>query len=89
VHVQVKKDLLLGHLLALAMEGNGVGLPRHALPALASNLVAQGLLPRWTAQTMTQHPKLFDRAFQRVFAAEQKLPALPDPVGPRPLISFP
>eukprot|EP00884_Botryococcus_braunii_P014774 jgi/Botrbrau1/23298/Bobra.0102s0039.1 len=77
---QVKKDLLLGHLLTLATEGDGAGLPRHALPALASSLVAQGLLPRWTAQTMTHHPKLFERAFQRVFAAEVRPSSHPDAV---------
>lgn len=42
----IKKDLLLGHLLALLTEG-GEGMPAHALPALASNLAETGLLPRW------------------------------------------
>lgn len=84
--VQIRRDLLLGHLLILATEGTNGALPRHTLPALASSLVGQGLLPRWAAQTMTQRPQLFQRAFQRVFAAEQKLPSPPDQVACRPLI---
>ena len=42
----IKKDLLLGHLLGLLTEG-GEGMPAHALPALASSLADSGLLPRW------------------------------------------
>lgn len=41
----IKKDLLLGHLLALAAQEGGA--PPHALPALAASLAATGLLPRW------------------------------------------
>jgi hypothetical protein len=42
----IKRDLLLGHLLALLTEG-GEKMPAHALPALASTLADSGLLPRW------------------------------------------
>jgi hypothetical protein len=42
----IRRDLLLGHMLALLTEG-GDAMPAHALPALASSLVDSGLLPRW------------------------------------------
>ncbi len=42
----IKKDLLLGHLLGLLTEG-GEGMPAHALPALAASLADSGVLPRW------------------------------------------
>lgn len=42
----IRRDLLLGHLLALLTEGRE-NVPAHALPALASSLADSGLLPRW------------------------------------------
>ena len=44
----LRKDALLGHLLKLAIRGEGQEQPLapHALPALASQLVAAGLVPR-------------------------------------------
>lgn len=44
----LRKDALLGHLLRLAAKGAGgeTQIPPHALPALASQLVATGILPR-------------------------------------------
>lgn len=42
----IRRDLLLGHLLALLTEGHEK-MPAHALPALASSLADSGLLPRW------------------------------------------
>ncbi|KAK9906778.1 hypothetical protein WJX75_007809 [Coccomyxa subellipsoidea] len=65
----IKKDLLLGHLLGLLTEG-GEGMPAHALPALASSLADTGLLPRWVQVSLVQQPALFDRAFQRLFSKE-------------------
>ncbi|KAK9831407.1 hypothetical protein WJX81_002476 [Elliptochloris bilobata] len=63
---QVRRDLLLGHLMLLATEGTGP----HALNALAARLAEGGLLPRWVHLTLTQHPDLFYRAFRRMFRAE-------------------
>lgn len=42
----IKKDLLLGHLLGLLTDGSE-GMPAHALPALAASLADSGVLPRW------------------------------------------
>lgn len=65
---QIRRELLLGHLLTLAASGGNAAVPPHALPAVASMLQAQGLLPKWVGWTLTQQPALFDRAFQRLFA---------------------
>lgn len=64
--VQVRRDLLLGHLLLLASEGTSP----HAAHVLAANLADAGLLPRWVHLTLTQHPDLFGRAFRRLFRRE-------------------
>ena len=42
----LRKDALLGHLLRLAAGGEDGALAPHALPALLSQLVSAGLLPR-------------------------------------------
>ena len=43
----LRKDALLGHLLRLAAKGgDGSSLAPHALPALLSQLVSAGLVPR-------------------------------------------
>ncbi|CAL8462314.1 g1847 [Coccomyxa elongata] len=68
-HNDIKKDLLLGHLLGLLTEG-GEGMPAHALPALAASLADSGVLPRWVQVSLVQQPALFDRAFQRLFSKE-------------------
>lgn len=64
--LQVRRDLLLGRLLLQATEGAGP----HAAHALGANLLEAGLLPRWVYATLTQHPELFGRAFQRMFQPE-------------------
>ena len=61
----MRQELFLGHLLTL-LAGSGA-VPPHALPSVAADLQARGLLPKWLAFTLTQQPALFDRAFQRVF----------------------
>lgn len=45
----LRKDALLGHLLKLAVKGDGEEPPLapHALPSLVSQLEAAGLVPRW------------------------------------------
>jgi hypothetical protein len=44
----LRRDVLMGHLLRLATRGGGNdgALPPHALPAMAEELVAAGLMPR-------------------------------------------
>ena len=64
---QIKKDLIMGHLLTLATSEGGSGLPQHALPTIAAALAARDLLPRWVQWALTQQPQLFDRAFGRLF----------------------
>ena len=64
---QIKKDLIMGHLLTLATSEGGSGLPQHALPTIAAALAARDLLPRWVQWALTQQPQLFDRAFARLF----------------------
>jgi translation initiation factor 2-alpha kinase 4 len=66
---QLRRELLLGHLLSLAA-GGAPAVPAHTLPAVASSLQRGGLLPRWLAWALTKQPALFDRAFKRIFAAE-------------------
>ena len=53
-HEEIRRDLLLGHVLALAAQGGAV--PPHALPALAASLAAAGLLPRWVQVRHCLHP---------------------------------
>lgn len=65
---QIRRELLLGHLLLLATRGGA--LPAHALPVVADMLQQQGLVPKWLAWTLTQQQPLFDRAFRRLFAQE-------------------
>ena len=67
-HEQIKRDVLMGHLLNLAMQGSPAGLPSHALPALAASLSSKGLLPKWVQWSLTQQPALFDKAFERLFS---------------------
>ena len=64
---QLRRELLTGHLLMLAAGGSAATLPVHALPAVASMLQQQGLIPKWLAVTLTQQPALFEKAFQRMF----------------------
>ncbi len=65
---QIKKDLIMGHLLTLATSEGGSGLPQHALPTIAAALAARDLLPRWVHWALTQQPQLFDRALARLFS---------------------
>jgi len=70
---QLRKELLLGHLLSMAMSGaggSGAPLPLHALPAVIGMLQALSLIPRWLAWTLINQPALFDKAFSRLFAEE-------------------
>ena len=65
---QIKRDLLMGHLLSLATQSSPAGLPSHALPALAASLSAKGLMPKWVQWSLTHQPALFDKAFERLFS---------------------
>lgn len=68
---QIRRELLLGHLLLLACHGGA--LPPHALPDVADMLAGQNLVPRWLAWAVQQQEAgkpLFDRAFRRMFAKE-------------------
>jgi serine/threonine protein kinase/histidyl-tRNA synthetase len=70
---QLRKELLLGHLLSMATSsagGGGAPLPLHALPAVIGMLQALSLIPRWLAWTLINQPALFDKAFSRLFAEE-------------------
>ncbi|KAK9811583.1 hypothetical protein WJX72_006503 [[Myrmecia] bisecta] len=67
---QIRRDMLTGHLLALATSGGSSSLPPQALPSLAAALTARGLMPKWVQWTLTQQPALFERAFQRLFVEE-------------------
>jgi translation initiation factor 2-alpha kinase 4 len=70
---QLRRDLLICHLLAMATSGAGGGgapLPLHALPAVIGMLQALNLIPRWLAWTLINQPALFDKAFSRLFADE-------------------
>jgi serine/threonine protein kinase/histidyl-tRNA synthetase len=72
---QLRKELLVGHLLSMATSGAGGGgapLPLHALPAVIGMLQALSLIPRWLAWTLINQPALFDKAFSRLFAEELK-----------------
>ena len=42
----LKRDLLLAHMLSLLTQQHG-SVPPHALPALANYLTEKGLMPRW------------------------------------------
>ena len=64
---QIKRDLLMGHLLSLATQNSPSGLPSHALPALAASLSGKGLMPKWVQWSLTQQPALFNKAFERLF----------------------
>lgn len=66
-HEQIKRDLLMGHLLTLATQTSPTGLPSHALPALAASLAGKGLMPKWVQWSLTQQPALFNKAFERLF----------------------
>lgn len=67
---QLRRELLMGHLLSMATGGAGATLPPHALPAVTSMLQSLSLLPRWLAWSLSNQPSLFDRAFTRLFAEE-------------------
>ena len=67
---QLRRELLMGHLLSMATGGNAATLPPHALPAVTSMLQSLSLLPRWLAWSLSNQPSLFDRAFTRLFAEE-------------------
>ncbi|DBA86090.1 TPA: hypothetical protein ACH3X1_005610 [Trebouxia sp. C0004] len=69
---QIKRDLLMGHLLSLATQSSPSGLPAHALPALAASLSGKGLMPKWVQWSLTQQPALFNKAFDRLFSEEMK-----------------
>ncbi|KAL0052345.1 hypothetical protein WJX82_000639 [Trebouxia sp. C0006] len=69
---QIKRDLLMGHLLSLATQSSPSGLPAHALPALAASLSGKGLMPNWVQWSLTQQPALFNKAFERLFSEEMK-----------------
>lgn len=64
----VRKDVLMGHLLALATMEGGAGLPTHSLPQLAGMLSRKGLLPTWVQWSLAHQPALFDRAFHKLFS---------------------
>lgn len=71
---QIKRDLLMGHLLSLATQNSPSGLPSHALPALAASLSGKGLMPKWVQWSLTQQPALFNKAFERLFSEVCALP---------------
>ena len=79
----IKKDLLLGHLLALAAQEGGT-MPPHALPILAASLAATGLLPRWVQVCETAFTPL-QRCPAQV--SPGMLPALGMLTGPHACIS--
>ena len=64
---QIKRDLLMGHLLSLATQNSPAGLPSHALPALAASLSGKGLMPKWVQWSLTHQPALFNKAFESLF----------------------
>ena len=64
---QIRRDLLMGHLLSLATQNSPSGLPSHALPALAASLSGKGLMPNWVQWSLTHQPALFNKAFERLF----------------------
>lgn len=64
---QIRRDLLMGHLLSLATQNSPSGLPSHALPALAASLSGKGLMPKWVQWSLTHQPALFNKAFERLF----------------------
>lgn len=65
---QIKRDVLMGHLLSLATQGTAANLPSHSLPALAEALCAKGLMPKWVQWSLTHQPALFNTAFDRLFS---------------------
>lgn len=65
---QIRRDLLMGHLLSLATQSSPAGLPSHALPALAAALTSKGLMPKWVQWALTHQPALFNKAFERLFS---------------------
>lgn len=65
---QIKRDLLMGHLLSLATQGNTSSLPSHALPALADSLHTKGLMPKWVQWSLVHQPALFNTAFCRLYS---------------------
>ncbi len=67
-HEQIKRDLLMGHLLSLVTQSSPSGLPSHALPALAASLSGKGLMPKWVQWSLTHQPALFNKAFERLFS---------------------
>lgn len=68
---QIKRDVLMGHLLSLATQGTASSLPSHALPALAEALCNKGLMPKWVQWSLTHQPALFNTAFDRLFSKVQ------------------
>ena len=70
---QMKRDVLMGHLLSLATQSTAASLPAHSLPALAEALCAKGLMPKWVQWSLTHQPALFDTAFDRLFSKVQSL----------------
>jgi translation initiation factor 2-alpha kinase 4 len=87
----LRQALLTGHLLALLTAPRGP-LP-HALPALARELQAAGLLPRWLRDLLMRRPALFDRAFRGTFNANARARAAAaapsgDPAGRWALTRF-
>jgi hypothetical protein len=59
----LRRELLLGRLL-LAQSGAA------ELPAVADDLAARGLLPKWLAWALAHQPALVERAFRRLAAEE-------------------
>ena len=66
----VKKEMLVGHLLSLITDGHLPAVPKHLLPALASQLTEAGLLKEWVRWLLVSQPALFNRAFERLFKEE-------------------
>lgn len=66
----LRSSLLVGHLLSLLTAPRGP-LP-HALPALASSLSGDGVLPRWLRSLLLRRPELFDAAFRATFNAASR-----------------
>ena len=69
-HQAVKKEMLVGHLLSLITDGHLPAVPKHLLPALASQLTEAGLLKEWVRWLLVSQPALFNRAFERLFKEE-------------------